>query len=83
MGLDQYVILLNNKVSAVYAYNFTNHQWISYENEKSVAAKAQYANKNNLAGLMMWNIKRNLPADNSKSLLHNAYINLHLLKSCF
>lgn len=68
-GFVSHEILMNGKISAVYAYNAQDDQWISYENEKSVAAKVKYVIKNNLAGLMMWNIKQDLPANNTRSLL--------------
>lgn len=70
-GFISHVILMNDKVSAVYAYNPKNKTWISYENNQSVVAKMDYVNKNNLAGMMMWNIEYDLPANNPYSLLAN------------
>ncbi len=72
-GFVRYTIFMNGKISAVYAYNLGNQQWISFENEKSVAAKARYVVQHHLAGIMMWNIKQDLPADNPKSLLSSVY----------
>ncbi len=72
-GFISHVISMNGKTSAVYAYNPKSKQWISYENSQSVSAKANYVMKNNLAGLMMWSIKQDLPANNSHSLLRSAH----------
>ena len=72
-GFVSHTIYMNKIISAVFAYNPALQQWISYENEKSVAAKAKYVDSNHLAGIMMWNITMDLPAHNPKSLLSSVY----------
>ena len=38
-------------------YAYSGRQWIGYENEKSIALKADYVKKENLGGIMIWSIE--------------------------
>lgn len=72
-GYQKHYILMNNLVSAAYAYNPKNHIWISYEDTKSIHAKCNYVNNENLAGMMMWNIEEDYSANSKESLLNSVY----------
>lgn len=72
-GYQKHDILMNGRVSAVYACNPKNHIWISYENTKSLRAKSEYVNNENLAGMMMWNIEEDYPVNSKESLLNTVY----------
>ncbi len=68
-GFVPHRLLIGGKLSAVYAYNASLHQWISYENPDSVAAKAACVKATHLGGMMMWEIGEDVPLDNPHSLL--------------
>ncbi|XP_055374479.1 probable endochitinase [Condylostylus longicornis] len=38
-------------------YAFSGNQWVGYDNEKSLALKAQYVNEHNLGGIMVWSLE--------------------------
>ena len=69
-GFRAHEILMNHDVSAVYAYNPKTKIWLSYDDINSVAEKSAYVKTKNLAGMMMWNIKQDYPANDKNSLLH-------------
>ncbi len=75
-----YRILYNNKVSAVFGFNPIKKVWFSFENTESVRAKMIYVKCNNLAGLMLWNIKEDYPATDPNSLLATIF-NVNLQKT--
>jgi chitinase len=72
-GFTQHYLKVNNKISAVYAYNKLSKQWISYEDQSSVDAKAKYVLTRHLAGMMMWEIGEDMPINSSTSLLRSAH----------
>ena len=72
-GFTQHYLLVDNKISAVYAYNKLSRQWISYEDPLSIAAKANYVLSRHLAGMMMWEIGEDVPINSSTSLLRSAH----------
>ena len=37
-------------------YAFKGNQWVGYDDENIVRAKAQYVNEKNLGGIMFWSI---------------------------
>ena len=49
-----YTAFFDEACGASYLYNETERTFISYDDEKSVAAKAEYAEKNGLYGVMYW-----------------------------
>lgn len=75
-GLKPRYARVNDAISAVSAFNPATQQWISYDDAKSVAAKAEYVVSRHLAGMMMWEIGEDLPATNKNSLLASAQIGL-------
>ncbi|KAF7268724.1 hypothetical protein GWI33_018078 [Rhynchophorus ferrugineus] len=38
------------------AYSWCDNEWITYDNEETIATKAQYVRDSNLAGIMMWSL---------------------------
>lgn len=44
----------NKKARAPYLFNKINKQFVTYDDEKSVAAKCEFAKKHQLAGVMFW-----------------------------
>jgi len=72
-GFTQHCLLVDNKISAVYAYNKLSWQWISYEDPSSITAKANYVLAMHLAGMMMWEIGEDMPINYSTSLLRSAH----------
>jgi chitinase len=65
--------LIGGKLSAVYAYSASQHQWISYDDPDSIAAKADYVKARHLGGMMMWEIAEDVPVDEAQSLLGSAH----------
>jgi chitinase len=72
-GFTRQDIRINGEVSAVYAYSAAAKQWISYEDPSSVDAKARYVLARRLAGMGMWEIGQDVPADHPASLLRAAH----------
>lgn len=77
-GFTRHYFIVNDKISAVFAYDPVKHQWISYEDQVSVAAKAHYVVANHLAGMMMWEIGEDMPISSKQSLLRT--VNMILSK---
>ncbi|XP_040579721.1 probable chitinase 2 [Lepeophtheirus salmonis] len=48
-------------------YMFKKEKWVSYDDEKSLRVKAEYAHDNNLAGVMTWSIDTDDFRGNCKS----------------
>jgi chitinase len=72
-GFTEHSVLVNGKLSAVYAYDPSQDQWLSYDNSALVAGKARYVVSRHMGGLMMWEIGQDFPITNSKSLLRSAH----------
>jgi chitinase len=72
-GFVPHRLLIGGKLSAVYAYSASLHQWISYDDSESIAAKAGYVIARHLGGMMMWEIGEDLPVDSPRSLLRSAH----------
>jgi len=72
-GFTPRYVLVNGKISAVYAYKASSQQWISYDDPASITAKSDYVVARHLGGMMMWEIGEDLPISNPKSLLRSAY----------
>ncbi len=72
-GFVPHRLLVGGKLSAVYAYNPSLQQWISYDDSESIAAKAAYVIARHLGGMMMWEIGEDLPVDDRQSLLASAH----------
>ncbi|MGC1459500.1 MAG: glycoside hydrolase family 18 protein [Steroidobacteraceae bacterium] len=72
-GFVPHRLLIGGKLSAVYAYNASLRQWISYDDADSIAAKADYVIARHLGGMMMWEIGEDVPLDSRQSLLGSAH----------
>jgi chitinase len=76
-GFKDHILISNGYVNGVWSYNRENHQFITFDNPKSVQDKMDYVLKNNLAGVMMWRIGQDVPIDNKGSLLKTIVEGLH------
>lgn len=65
--------MIGGKLSAVYAYSESLHQWISYDDADSIGAKADYVLARHLGGMMMWEIGDDVSLDSPRSLLGSAH----------
>lgn len=65
--------VIGGKLSAVYAYSESLHQWISYDDADSIGAKANYVLARHLGGMMMWEIGDDVSLDSPRSLLGSAH----------
>ncbi|MGA7541143.1 MAG: glycoside hydrolase family 18 protein [Steroidobacteraceae bacterium] len=72
-GFKPHRLLIQGKLSAVYAYSASSRAWISYDDADSVAAKADYVIARHLGGMMMWEIGEDMPVDSRQSLLGSAH----------
>ena len=71
-GFVPHRLSIGGKLSAVFAYSPSLQQWISYDDEESIAATAHYVIARHLGGMMMWEIGEDVPADDLHSLLGSA-----------
>lgn len=85
-GMIQYKTILANNLSAIDvpengvdngAYSYNQGMFVSYDDPKSITAKANYVVNNKLAGMMFWALKYDAPAvnddgSNNQSSLINA-----------
>jgi GH18 family chitinase len=71
-GFTEHSVLVNGKLSAVYAYDRSRQLWLSFDNPAVVASKARYVRAKHLAGMMMWEIGEDLPVSSPDSLLRSA-----------
>ena len=46
---------------APYAYDAENQLFLTYDNERSIALKTKYAKKENLGGIMLWQLMNDKP----------------------
>ena len=53
-GHDGYTVFHDKTAHAPYLYNAENGEWISYNDEESVADKVRYAREKGLCGVMYW-----------------------------
>lgn len=68
-GLKEY---FDSEANAYYVHNdITGETW-SYDNEKSIALKTQYAIDQSMGGIMFWELSDDLRNDNRNSLIANA-----------
>lgn len=62
-------------------YAYRNDQWVGYENEKSIALKADYIKKEDLAGIMVWSLEsddfRGICSSQRYPLLHIINSRMH------
>ncbi len=49
-----YLRLFDQHAKAPYLFNPLTHEFMSYDDEQSVAEKCRYVNKNDMAGVMFW-----------------------------
>lgn len=73
-GFHEYSTYYNSHISGVWAYNKITHQFLAYDNTALIREKANYVEKNNLGGLMTWEINDDAPATSKQSLLRAAYV---------
>ncbi len=71
-GFVTHRLSIGDRLSAVFAYNPSLHQWISYDDAESIAAKAHFVVARHLGGMMMWEIGEDVPADDPEALLGSA-----------
>ena len=72
-GFKPHRLLIQGKLSAVYADSASSRAWISYDDADSVAAKTNYVIARHLGGMMMWEIGEDTPVDSPQSLLGSAH----------
>nr|CAH0102458.1 unnamed protein product [Daphnia galeata] len=67
-GVDKWIEQWDDVAKVPFMYKGEN--WISYDNEKSIAIKARYAFNQGLAGLMIWSIDKDdfLPECSNRSI---------------
>lgn len=68
-GFKEHVTYHDNKANAVWAYNPKTKQMVVYDNQQTIATKADYINENHLGGAMIWALNFDVSPDNSNSLL--------------
>jgi chitinase len=61
--------LFNQQLSGVYAYNADKQLFVSYDDPASAAVKAQYAMDKQLAGVMFWALRFDMPVGDTRSIL--------------
>jgi chitinase len=71
-GFVPHRLSVGGKLSPVFAYSPSLHQWISYDDAESIAAKAHYVIARHLGGMMMWEMGEDVSADDPESLLNSA-----------
>ena len=76
-GFKERISISNGYVNGIWSYSQENHQFITFDNPKSVQDKIDYVLKNNLAGIMIWRIGQDVPIDNKDSLLKTIVEGLH------
>ncbi len=62
-------VKVGNQLAGVYTYDAAKGIFISYDNHDSAAAKAEYAQKNQLAGVMFWALRFDKPVNDPQSIL--------------
>jgi hypothetical protein len=67
-GFVPHQLLIGAKLSAVYAYSASLHQWISYD----VPLTRRPTTTRHLGGMMRWEIGEDLPVASPQSLLGSA-----------
>lgn len=72
-GFKEHNTYSNGQLSAVWAYNSKTKQLITYDNNYLVASKVHYVMRNDLAGLITWQVNDDTSVTNRKSLLVSAY----------
>ncbi|SMF51626.1 glycoside hydrolase family 18 protein [Pseudobacteriovorax antillogorgiicola] len=68
-GIDGYSYFYDEKAEAPYLWNMTTGGLISYENPRSIKAKAAFAKSKNLAGMFAWSL------DGDTGILLDAAVN--------
>lgn len=72
-GFRPHQLLTGGKLSAVYAYDASSREWMSFESAASITSKADYVIARNLGGMMMWEIGEDMPVGGPQSLLGSAH----------
>lgn len=73
MGFQKHTTTFND----TWSYHPEKHQFITYDDLRSIQSKVHYIIKNNLAGMMVWRIGQDVPVDNQASLLREIDYHLH------
>jgi chitinase len=76
-GFVPHRLMMGGKLSAVYAYSESLHEWISYDDADSIGAKADYVLARHLGGMMIWEIGNDVSLDSPQSLLASAHRTLY------
>ncbi|HEX2977633.1 MAG TPA: glycosyl hydrolase family 18 protein [Candidatus Babeliales bacterium] len=59
--LNTYTRFWEDQAKAPYLFNTSNKEFITYEDEQSIALKANYIKQNNLGGAMIWELGLDTP----------------------
>ena len=68
-GFTQY---WDSTAQAAYSYNSAKKIFLSYDDERSLRAKARYVRHRRLAGILFWNLNLDTPGDGLLDLLYRA-----------
>lgn len=58
----------DDECKAAYSYDPAKREFCSYDNPQSIQAKVDYVNKNNLGGLIMWEVSADHPSGHPRCL---------------
>ena len=70
-GSSEYVSLVNGQASGAWSYNPTTGVFASYDNPAVIDTKVKYIKENGLGGIMMWELRSDLPANQENSLMYH------------
>jgi chitinase len=61
----------DEEAQAPYLYNPARQSYITYDNERSAAAKARYVREKGLNGIMFWELRQDIPDKGLLGVLAN------------
>ena len=68
-GFSEYISTVNGQASGAWAYNPSTQTFGSYDNTVVIDSKVRYIKEKGLGGIMMWELRSDLPANDEASLL--------------
>ena len=63
----------DEKLVASYSYSSSDREFVTYDNPQVVYQKTDYIKRNNLRGVMFWELSGDFPTSHERSLLSAAY----------
>ncbi|MBI2774460.1 cellulose binding domain-containing protein [Candidatus Dependentiae bacterium] len=70
--LGTYTRFKENQAQAPYLFNLNNHEFITYDDEESIALKCNYIKQHNYGGAMIWELGLDTPAwDGITTIVNN------------